>query len=270
MSKINTLSVFLSHSHKDIDRVRKIRNIMESVGIDSIMFYLKCLDDDNEILEDFIKKEIEARNVFIYCKSKNSENSKWVQMELEYIRQIDKNRLYEIDIDDSFELSMVNTLTKLSHIMARNTILLCHSKQENRVLIDKIEKLLSSKGYAVEHIILSTTVPSMNKLEFWEFQQFKNGFEDYLNSDIFPTIQKIGNKAIFAPILSNHLFKCDDQWASLIWTKISRMCTQYNCKIVPMSLTENMTDGQLLEIVDAVYLKTIEPDTLLEPTSNNN
>ena len=92
------LSVFLSHSHKDIEKVRKIRDILETLDCEPIMFFLKCLDDDNTNLEDFIKKEILARNVFLYCKSKNSENSVWVQMELDYIKKLDSSRVYSIDV----------------------------------------------------------------------------------------------------------------------------------------------------------------------------
>ena len=79
----NKLTVFLSHSHKDIEKVRKIRDILEILGCEPLMFFLKCLDDNNGELEDFIKREIDARNVFLYCRSRNAEGSEWVQKELE-------------------------------------------------------------------------------------------------------------------------------------------------------------------------------------------
>ena len=63
------LTIFLSHSHKDVEKVRKIRDILEIIGCEPLMFFLKCLDDDNDKLEDFIKREIDARNIFLYCKS---------------------------------------------------------------------------------------------------------------------------------------------------------------------------------------------------------
>ena len=81
------LTIFLSHSHKDLEKVRKLREILESLDYEPLIFFLKCLDDSNEELEDFIKREIDARNLFIYCKSKNAEDSIWVQKELEYIRK---------------------------------------------------------------------------------------------------------------------------------------------------------------------------------------
>ena len=95
---MNKLSVFLSHSHKDVEKIRKIRDLLELLGCDPIMFYLKCLDENDTELENFIKREIDARNVFIYCKYQNAESSKWVQIELNYIKSIDKNRIYTIEI----------------------------------------------------------------------------------------------------------------------------------------------------------------------------
>lgn len=52
--------IFISHSHLDIDIVRKIRNKLEDRGFEPLMFFLKCLNDDNEI-ESLIKREINER-----------------------------------------------------------------------------------------------------------------------------------------------------------------------------------------------------------------
>lgn len=78
--------IFLSHSHEDYNRVRRVRDILENQGLRPLMFFLKCLNDDDEI-NDLIKREIDARTRFIYCKSNNAEHSKWVQKELAYIRE---------------------------------------------------------------------------------------------------------------------------------------------------------------------------------------
>ena len=101
---METRTIFLSHSHKDIDKVRTIRNLLESIDYEPLLFYLKCLDDNNDRLEEFIEKEIESRNIFIYCKSSNSEKSVWVQKELEYIRAFDAKIV-------TFVPSVLSTLT---------------------------------------------------------------------------------------------------------------------------------------------------------------
>ena len=78
---MNKLSIFLSHSHKDIEKIRKIRDLLELLNNDPLMLYLKCLDDSAPELENLIKREIGSRDIFIYCKSQNAESSEWVQME---------------------------------------------------------------------------------------------------------------------------------------------------------------------------------------------
>ena len=59
--------LFISHSHKDMDKVRQLRNNLEDEGYEPLCFYLKALDDSEEELDDLIKREIDAREWFIYA-----------------------------------------------------------------------------------------------------------------------------------------------------------------------------------------------------------
>ena len=88
--------VFLSHSNKDYDRVKEVRNMLESMSFRPIMFYLLCLSDNDEV-DNLIKREIDARTRFIYCDSENARESKWVQTELEYIKSQER-RFQTIDL----------------------------------------------------------------------------------------------------------------------------------------------------------------------------
>lgn len=91
--------IFLSHSNKDFAKVRKIRNYLEERSCRPLMFYLKCLSNDEEI-DDLIKREIDCRTRFIICDSENSQASKWVQSEVKYIKS--QQRSYEtIDLSKS-------------------------------------------------------------------------------------------------------------------------------------------------------------------------
>ena len=45
------ITIFLSHSHKDYEKVRKIRDILEMLECEPLIFFLKCLDDQNAELE---------------------------------------------------------------------------------------------------------------------------------------------------------------------------------------------------------------------------
>lgn len=147
-------TIFLSHSNKDIEKVRKIRDILESLDYEPLLFYLRCLDDDNENLESFIKKEIEARNFFIYCKSKNAEDSKWVKKELEYIEKFDSKRLFTIDIDAPLQETLVQLLQSIADIVKKNRVFIsCSHSEPDKTFGDYIEKLLSDYGYDIIRFI---------------------------------------------------------------------------------------------------------------------
>lgn len=64
--------------------------MLEDSSFRPLMFFLKCLNEEGEI-DSLIKREIDCRTRFIYCKSENSESSHWVQKEVEYIRS--QNRI---------------------------------------------------------------------------------------------------------------------------------------------------------------------------------
>ena len=94
--------IFISHSSKDIEKIRLIRNEFEKWGQNPLAFHLKCLNTDTEenerFLYDLIKKEIEARNWFVYCESESSKTSKNVQLEREYVKKVGKVQIWKLDL----------------------------------------------------------------------------------------------------------------------------------------------------------------------------
>ena len=147
---MNRVTVFLSHSSKDIQQIRQIRDILEALDYDPLLFHLKCLDDDNEHLETFIEKEIEARNIFIYCKSPNSEKSVWVKKELEYIRSFDSKRLYTIDITRPFKETIVQLLQSITNIIQKNRIFIsCSHGYPDKQFGDYLEAFLTRHNFDV-------------------------------------------------------------------------------------------------------------------------
>lgn len=95
------LWVFLSHSNKDFDKVRRIRNYLEEHSCRPLMFYLMCLSNDDEI-DLLIKREIDCRTRFIICSSENAKASRWVQSEVNYIKSCRKS-FDVIDLAESDE-----------------------------------------------------------------------------------------------------------------------------------------------------------------------
>ena len=112
--------VFLSHSSLDIERVKTIRNYLEESQFNAIMFFLKCLDyeEEQKQIEKLLECEIKNRNIFIHCKSNNSLQSKWVNWEINKAKK--ENKLFlEIDLDKleyqkCIELSKIDILVRYS------------------------------------------------------------------------------------------------------------------------------------------------------------
>lgn len=134
--------IFLSHSHDDIEKVREIRNSLEKDGFEPLCFYLKCLNDDSEI-EDLIKREIDAREWFIFVNSENSRKSKWVTLEREYITRTDSKKILTVDIDNIDVIS--KTIQKITHNLR---VFISYSSKDTE-LARRIKDKLEAKDYLV-------------------------------------------------------------------------------------------------------------------------
>lgn len=146
---------FISHSHLDIEKVRVIRNtIEETFFYEPILFFLKCLSDDDEI-KDLIEREIYERIWFVYCKSKNAENSKYVKAEREYIdklvrRGYDK-KILEIDLD-RFQIwdnrCRADLRRQISYQIRKTKIFLSYAYRDKRIA-DVLYRRFIGEGYSV-------------------------------------------------------------------------------------------------------------------------
>lgn len=120
--------IFLSHSNKDFAKVRLIRNYLEERSCRPLMFYLKCLSNDDEI-NDLIKREIDCRTRFIICDSANSKASKWVQSEVNYIKS--QQRSYEtVDLSKSDD----EIKSQLDKLIKSTQIFLSYSREDERLV----------------------------------------------------------------------------------------------------------------------------------------
>lgn len=128
--------IFLSHSNKDFAKVRLIRNYLEERSCRPLMFYLKCLSNDEEI-DDLIKREIDCRTRFIICDSENSQASKWVQSEVRYIKS--QQRSYEtIDLNKSDE----EIKAQLDKLVKSTQIFLSYSSEDFKI-VNEIQSHIS-------------------------------------------------------------------------------------------------------------------------------
>ena len=134
--------IFISHSHADIVKIREIRNGLEQAGFEPLCFYLKCLSDDSEI-EDLIKREIDAREWFVFADSENSRKSKWVTMEREYITRTDKKKIITVDLADG------EAILKAIDKITRNLRIFISYSNDDHAIARKIKNKLEEKDYLV-------------------------------------------------------------------------------------------------------------------------
>lgn len=137
--------VFLSHSNKDYDLVKIVRNKLEDEGSRPIMFFLKCLDDNTEVWE-LIRREIEARPRFILCKSRNTADPNgWVQKEFSYI--IQQNKPYEVVDLDNLEVLEVS----IARLLKRAKVFISASMQDAQLVEVLKKELLNASFDVIEH-----------------------------------------------------------------------------------------------------------------------
>ena len=146
---------FISHSHLDIEKVRVIRNVIEETFLyEPILFFLKCISNDNE-LQDLIYREISERIWFVYCKSENAENSKYVQQERAYLQKlIDSGKhinVLEIELD-KFEIwdeeCYEYLRSQIAYQIKISKVFISYSR-ETRSLANELYSEFASRGYSV-------------------------------------------------------------------------------------------------------------------------
>jgi hypothetical protein len=138
--------IFLSHSHRDIEQVRWVRNLLEDRGHNPLMFFLKGIDDDSE-LDYLIRREIEARDWFLLCDSENARASRWVQAETEFIKSLE-GKVYEtIDLNDHPEIKVERALG----LAKRATVFLSYRRSYMGVA-SMIMDVLSEHDYALAQV----------------------------------------------------------------------------------------------------------------------
>ena len=134
--------IFLSHSHDDIVDVRKVRNALEAQGFEPLCFYLKCLTDAVEI-EDLIKREIDAREWFLYADSENARKSDWVKLERAYIERTNRKKIIHMDLADAASIAQA------LQSVVRGLRVFISFPHKNRAIACRIKDHLTKKDFLV-------------------------------------------------------------------------------------------------------------------------
>lgn len=212
--------IFLSHSHEDIHRVREIRNKLEKAGFEPLCFYLKCLSDDGEI-EDLIKREIDAREWFLFIDSDNSRKSKWVTRERAYITSTNSKKVITVDMNDESSVDMA--VNKMMH----NLRIFISYSHADRDLECRIKIQLIKKDYLVyDDLALSVGCnwePVMQKMIS---EASRNGCVLYLITENSIQLASVRQEVLFAlnkggnviPIICGEV-ELDKKLKFLLWNK---------------------------------------------------
>ena len=124
--------IFVSHSHHDLKPVRRIRDYLEGRGHNPILFYLRCLRDEEE-LPELIRREIEACNFFVLCTSPNAERSRWVEEERRLVKAMPDKAYEEVDLRAELDTQ----LSKLESLAKRATIFISYTNPEQTLLMNE-------------------------------------------------------------------------------------------------------------------------------------
>ncbi len=140
--------IFLSHSSKDIDKVRLIRNEFEKMGHNPLAFHLRCLSTDTEEgrkeLDSLIKREIDAREWFVFCESPAASESPYVAEEHAYIVDSGKEMIWSLDMTQDIE----TILKKVRQICKDIEVYISYSHADQKVA-NLLADLLSEKDFSV-------------------------------------------------------------------------------------------------------------------------
>lgn len=136
--------IFVSHSHKDFEEVRKVRDALEERGHFPLLFFLKCLSDESE-LESLLRREIKARDFFLLCNSENAATSRFVADEVSYIKSL-PGKIYEtVDLKSNWnaQLEAIDALSR------RATVYLSYSAADHAAAAE-IATALAQRDFKIE------------------------------------------------------------------------------------------------------------------------
>jgi hypothetical protein len=135
--------IFLSHSTKDWDEVRRVRNLLEEKGHKPLVFFLKCLTEHSE-LDELIRREIEARTWFLLCDSGNALGSSWVQAEVAYIKKLQGKYHEQIDLNEPIETQVA----RIDRLCKRVSVFFSYSRADE-LRARRIREALVKQDYSV-------------------------------------------------------------------------------------------------------------------------
>jgi hypothetical protein len=136
--------IFVSHSNKDVTKVRKIRDFLEREGHRPLLFYLKSLNQGDARLPQLIRDEIHARTWFVLCDSEAARASYWVQEEKRLVESMPEKIRFYVTIDLAQDLE--SQFDKLDELSKRATAFISYASPD-RSIAERIYQALVGQDY---------------------------------------------------------------------------------------------------------------------------
>ena len=96
-------------------------------------------------LDKLIKREIEAREWFVFCESEAANSSEYVRMEKEYIKSCRNKKIWTIDMD----LPLENILKKVDEICIAIRVFISYTRVDTNFIAKRLEHELIEKDFDV-------------------------------------------------------------------------------------------------------------------------
>ena len=159
--------IFVSHSHRDLKKVQQIRDALEKDGHKPLLFFLKCLQDDDARLPQLIKDEIEARTWFVLCDSDYARVSRWVQEERQMVELTKPTDTFVVidlakDLDVKQDGDVPPFVRKLAPLLKRATVYLDYVTSDRHIAL-QINDALVEHDYRV-HL----DIKSLRANQLWQ------------------------------------------------------------------------------------------------------
>ena len=152
-SKADGAWIFVSHSSLDIEKVRQVRDFLEKDGHRPLLFFLKCLQENDARLPQLIRDEINARTWFVLCDSEYSKAAHWVQEEVKIVTTTKPKETF-VTIDLAKDLTVEREgdvppfVHKLRPLLKRATVFLSHHVEASAIA-EQIHHALIEQDYRV-------------------------------------------------------------------------------------------------------------------------
>lgn len=189
--------IFLSHSSRDYQDVKIIRNYLERRGFSAIMFYLKSLENPTKkkLTQDLIKWEIEARNIFVLCDSQYARDSEWVQKEITYVKRFSEKTYETIDMENIKynQYRKYKELKKLNSLIVKSSLFFSYVV-EDKEQVAEIYTYLNHNGFQI----------------FEDTQDIRQG--DNVRSQIKSAIEETVGKGAILMFLSQNVLNSSHFW----------------------------------------------------------